>query len=195
MLSKLSLSIVALQASLALAGNAVISNRCPYDVWVWTVSANNWGSAVHVPARSQHSEPLTNTGTSLKISKSSDLVAGHHTQFEYSIAGGQIWYDISFVDCANGNSASNCPGHDDGLAMDASDSQCGAIDCEAGSYCPTQAYYVPQPLLTLGINEPVFNCPASVGSDVDMYMKICSGGETLKRSVAGRMEMPLAGEA
>jgi len=195
MLSKLNLSLVALQASLALAGNAIISNRCPYDVWVWTVSATNWGSAVHVPSRTQHSEPLTNTGTSLKVSNSSELVGGHHTQFEYSIAGGQIWYDISFVDCAQGNSASNCPGHDDGLSMDASNSECGTINCEAGSYCPTQAYYVPQPLLTLGINEPVFNCPASVGTDVDVYMKLCSGQDSLKRSVAGRMEMPLAGEA
>ncbi|RMZ67137.1 bys1 domain-containing [Pyrenophora seminiperda CCB06] len=191
MLSKLSLSVVAMQASLAMAGNAILSNRCSYDVWVWSVSGKSV-APIHVPSRSQHTEPLTNTGTSLKICKSSELAAGKHTQFEYTPANGQMWYDISFVDCAQGKSASDCPGHDEGLTMRGSNSQCGSIDCAAGSYCPKQAYYVPQPLLTLGIEEPVFNCP---GTDVDIYMTVCSGQESLKRSVAGRMEVPLAGEA
>jgi hypothetical protein len=187
MLSKITFATVALQASLVLAGKAVVANRCPYDIWVWSISTGHPSTSFMIPARSTHSEEYTGSSTSLKISKSEALVAGQHTQFEYSIAAGQLWYDISFVDCAKGESASSCPGHDEGLAMDASDDSCGKIDCPAGEYCPTQAYYVDTPLQKLGIAEPVFMCPKSLGTGVDLYMKVCSGQEQIKRSVAGRM--------
>jgi hypothetical protein len=192
MLSKISLVLVALQASLAVAGNAIVSNRCPYDIWLFSTSANNFESAIHIPARSQHSEPFSSSPTSLKISNSSQLVGGAHTQFEYSLINNQIWYDISFVDCAKGQSAGSCPGHDLGLAIDSNDSKCGKIDCKAGSYCPTQVYYVDQPKLKMGIEEPVFTCPGA-GSGMDLYMKVCSGEASLKRSIAGRLEMSLDG--
>lgn len=189
MLSKLTFAIAALQASFALAGNAVIVNRCAYDVWVWPISTGHPSESFMIPARSTHSEAYTGHSTSMKISKSETLVAGQHTQFEYSIAAGQLWYDISFVDCAKGESASNCPGHDEGLAMDANNDSCGKIDCPAGEYCPSQAYYVDQPLKKLGIAEPVYMCPLSLGTSVDLYMKICSGQEQIKRSVGGRMHI------
>jgi hypothetical protein len=192
MLSKISLVLVALQASLAVAGNAIISNRCPYDIWLFSTAANNFGSAIQIPARSQHSEPFSSSPTSLKISNSSQLVGGAHTQFEYSLINNQIWYDISFVDCAKGQSADSCPGHDLGLAVDSNESKCGKIDCQAGSYCPTQAYYVDQPKLKMGIEEPVFTCPGA-GSGMDLYMKVCSGEASLKRSIAGRLVMSLDG--
>jgi len=190
MLSKFTFAIAALQASLALAGNAIIANRCSYDIWVWSISTGHGvPAAVRIPSRTTHSEPYTGTSTSMKVSKTENLLAGHHTQFEYSIAAGQLWYDISFVDCANGESASNCPGHDEGLAMDASDDSCGKIDCEAGTYCPSQIYYVDQPLQKLKIAEPVFMCPKTLGTSPDLYMKVCSGEEQIKRSVAGRMQI------
>jgi hypothetical protein len=189
MLSKFTFAIVALQASLALAGKAVIANRCDYDIWVWSISTGQASTSFMIPARSTHSEAYTGSSTSLKVSKSDALVAGQHTQFEYSIAAGQLWYDISFVDCAKGESASNCPGHDEGLAMDASDSSCGKIDCAAGEYCPTQAYYVDTPVSKLNLAEPVFMCPSSLGTNVDLYMKVCSGQPQIKRSIAGRMEI------
>jgi len=189
MLSKLTFAIVALQASLALAGKAVITNRCDYDVWVWSISTGHASSSFMVPAGSSHSEAYTGSSTSLKVSKSDALVAGKHSQFEYSIAAGQLWYDISFVDCANGESASNCPGHDEGLAMNASNDSCGKIDCPAGDYCPTQAYYVDTPLQKLGIAEPVFMCPLSLGTSVDLSMTVCSGNPKITRSIAGRIQI------
>lgn len=192
MFSKTAL-FMALQAGLAFAGNSIVSNRCSYDVWVSSVGGNHETPMTRIPARSQYTEAFYQTGTSLKISKTDTIVNGEQTQFEYTIAGGRIWYDISFVNCANGESATSCPGHAEGVAMHGSDSGCGTIDCQAGSYCPTQAYYVPQPLLTLGIKEPVFDCPVSVGSNVDLYMTICSGEDSLKRSIAGRVAVDLEG--
>lgn len=84
----------------------------------------NQGSSesIKVPARSKWSEPFREPcegcGISYKVSKTDQLEGGKQTQFEYAIAGGQLWYDISFVDCAKGDSADDCPGHDKGLAMD-----------------------------------------------------------------------------
>ncbi|KAF3000819.1 hypothetical protein E8E13_006594 [Curvularia kusanoi] len=191
MLAKSILLAATLQAGLASAiGNAIISNRCPYDIWLWSVDQGYSSAPIHIPARSKYSEPFRSAcngcGTSLKISKTNELIAGRHTQLEYSIAGGNLWYDISFVDCAKGGSASDCPGHDLGLAMDSPESACGKAHCAAGSYCPTQAYYVDTPKLKLGIDEPVFGCIGK-GTDMDLYMKVCSDEAPLKRSLAGRM--------
>lgn len=176
--------LMALQAGLALAGNAILSNRCDYDIWVSSVSGSHETACTRVAAGSSYNETLYPSGTSLKISKTDSIKNGEQTQFEYTIAGGKIWYDISFVNCADGESASNCPGHAEGLSMRGSGSGCSAASCEAGSYCPTQAYYVDQPLIKLGIKEPVFDCPTP---DVDMYMAVCSGNSSQKRSIAGRI--------
>lgn len=179
--------LMALQAGLALAGNAILANNCDYDIWVSSVGGSHETACTRVAANSQYTETLYSTGTSLKISKTDSIKNGEQTQFEYTISGGKIWYDISFVNCAEGESASNCPGHAEGLSMQGSNSACSAASCEAGSYCPTQAYYVDQPLIKLGINEPVFDCPTP---DVDMHMTVCSGSgnsTSQKRSIAGRI--------
>lgn len=191
MLSRLVLVATALQAGFATAiGNAIVSNRCAYDIWLWSVDQGHSSPPIHVPARTKYTEPLRSAcngcGSSLKISKTDQLVNGKHTQFEYSIADSNIWYDISFVDCAKGESASNCPGHDKGLAMDSPEQACGKVHCAAGSYCPTQSYYVDQPKQKLGLDEPVFGCLGK-GTGMDLYMKVCSDEAPLKRSVAGRM--------
>lgn len=191
MLAKSILLATVLQAGLAAAiGNAVISNRCPYDIWLWSVDQGYSSGPIHIPARTKYSEPFRSAcsgcGSSLKISKTDQLVAGHQTQFEYSIADGNLWYDVSFVDCAKGGSASDCPGHDRGLAMDSPEQACGKATCAAGSYCPTQAYYVDLPKQKLGLEEPVYGCLGK-GTDMDLYMKVCNDEAPLKRSIAGRM--------
>jgi hypothetical protein len=182
------LLFAAMQASLAVAGNAILSNRCSYDIWVWSVSQTTGSSsAIHVPARSQHIEAMQpNSPTSLKVSKTEQLLNGQHTQFEYSIVNNQLWYDISFVNCASDNSASNCPGHKEGLSMSSPNKACAPMKCAAGAYCPTQAYYCAQPMLTLGIQEPVFTCPGA-GASMDLNMNMCADAAPLKRSIAGRM--------
>lgn len=186
MLSKSILLATVLQAGIAIAtGNAIVSNRCPYDIWLWSVGEGYLSPPIHISARTKYSEPLR-SASSLKISKTNKLLNGKHTQFEYSITGGNIWYDISFVDCAKGESASDCPGHEKGLAMDSPEQACGKAHCAAGSYCPTQSYYVDTPKQKLGLDEPVFVCFGK-GTDMDLYMKVCSDDAPLKRSIAGRM--------
>lgn len=187
MFSKSTILFAALQATLAAAGNAIISNRCSYDIWVWSVQPGGSSEAIHVAARSQYTEPMVSgSPVSLKVSKSDALVAGEQTQFEYSIANNELWFDISLVNCAEGDSSANCPGADGGLAVTSPNSACGSIDCAANSYCPTQAYFVDQPMLKLGLQEPVFTCPGA-GTSMDLVMKTCSDEEPLKRSIAGRM--------
>jgi hypothetical protein len=65
---------------------------------------------------------------------------------------------------------------------------CGAVTCGKDEYCPTQAYYVDQPLIKLGIAEPVYGCGAA-GTGMDLYFKMCNDAPPIKRSVAGRFEM------
>jgi hypothetical protein len=75
---------------------------------------------IKVAGRSRYTEPIrtpSNGGVVFKVSESDQLIGGKHTQFEYAIANNQIYYDISFVDCAKGESAANCPGHAKGLKM------------------------------------------------------------------------------
>jgi len=180
----------ALQAGLAAAlGNAIISNRCPYDVYVFTVSSNQPSPGVKIPARTQYKQQLKacdGCNTSFKISKTNQVVAGAHTQFEYTVAANQLWYDISLVDCAKGESGANCPGWDKGLAVDASDSKCGKTACKGGAFCPAQAYFVDQPLIKQGVAEPVFTCPGA-GLEMDLTYKLCNDEAPLKRSIAGRL--------
>lgn len=187
MFSKSTIILGALQATLAAAGNAIISNRCNYDIWVWSVGQGSSSEAIHVPARAQHTEAMrSGSPTSLKVSKTDALVAGKHTQFEYSIVNNQLWFDISFVNCANGESSASCPGADAGLSMSSPNSACGSVHCAGGSYCPSQAYFIDQPMLKLGLEEPVFTCPGA-GTDMDLNMKVCADEAPLTRSIAGRM--------
>jgi hypothetical protein len=187
MFSKTTILFAALQATLAAAGNAIISNRCSYDIWVWSVVPGSSSASIYIPAGTQHTEAMrSGSPTSFKISKSNQLVSGKHTQFEYSIINNQLWYDISFVNCASGQSSANCPGADGGLSMSSPNSACGSVNCAPGSYCPTQAYFVDQPMLKLGLQEPVFTCPGA-GANMDLNMRVCAGSAPTKRSIAGRL--------
>jgi hypothetical protein len=191
MFSKSTILFAALQASLAAAGNAIISNRCSYDIWVWSVQPGSSSAPIYIPARGQYSEPMkSGSPTALKVSKSNALEAGKHTQFEYSIVNNELWFDISFVNCANGQSSSSCPGADGGLTMSSPNSACGSINCAANSYCPSQAYFVDQPMLKLGLLEPVFSCPGA-GANMDLNMKVCADEAPLKRSIAGRIAVDI----
>lgn len=187
MFAKTTVLLAAFQASLALAGNTILSNRCSYDIWAWSVDQSGSSQAIHVPARSKYTEPMrSGTAVSMKISKTNQLLGDAQTQFEYVVNNGQVWYDISFVNCAKGESADSCPGHDKGLTMAGSLDSCGQAKCAGGSYCPKMSYYVDFPLQKLGLQDPVFTCPGS-GTNMDMVMTVCSDESSLKRSIAGRL--------
>ncbi|KAF2188057.1 hypothetical protein K469DRAFT_704331 [Zopfia rhizophila CBS 207.26] len=186
----------------AALGNAIVSNRCNYDVWLWSVDEKNSPKqSTKIPARSKHTEkfrtPCPGCGVSMKISKTNGLEAGKITQLEYAIRSDQIYYDISFVDCAKGKSAANCPGHDKGIRIDSPESTCRPLNCAGGTYCVKDAYFVDQPKIKLGVPEPVLGCgKGKVGMDV--YFKLCSDAAPLRRdilSVAGRIAVEKASDA
>jgi hypothetical protein len=189
MYAKYTLLFAALQGLTAAIGNAVVSNRCPYDVYVSSVSQNKAGPMVKIPSRTQYKAPLNaceGCATALKISKTNKIVGGHHTQLEYVVAANQLWFDISLVDCANGNSGANCPGWDMGLAVDSPEPKCGKSSCKGSTFCPAQAYFVDQPLIKQGVLEPVFTCPGA-GLNMDLVYKLCADEAPIKRSLAGRL--------
>lgn len=186
MFSKSILLVAALQATLAAAGNAIVSNKCSQDIWIWSVGSGSSSSGIKVAAGASYSEPMrSGSPTAIKVSNTNQLQNGKHTQFEYSIVNNQMWFDISFVNCAVGESSANCPGAAGGLAMSSPNSACGSINCQPGSYCPSQAYFVDQPMLKLGLQEPVFTCPGA-GANMDLNMVTCADSSK-KRSIAGRM--------
>ncbi|KAF2726465.1 hypothetical protein EJ04DRAFT_517778 [Polyplosphaeria fusca] len=158
-------------------GNAVIINRCPHDLWAWSVDQNFGSAPIHLKARTIYREPFRvpcdGCGVALKVSNTDQLVTGKHTQFEYAISNNIVYYDISLVDCAQGESAANCPGHEMGLRIDSAVRACEPLNCGGGQYCPTQAYYVDTPLAKLGIKEPVLGC-GSAGTGMDVGFKLCS---------------------
>ncbi|KAH7117696.1 hypothetical protein B0J11DRAFT_468169 [Dendryphion nanum] len=173
-------------------GKAIIANRCPYDIWIWSVDQKGSKGPIQVKARNRYSEPFRTPcercGVSLKVSRTNQLQSGKHTQFEYAIAKDTIYYDISYVDCAKGNSAKDCPGHEKGHMIDSAEKACGVLKCQGGSYCPTQSYYVDKPKEKLGIPEPVLGC-GNKGTGMDIWFTMCSDEKPLKRSVAGRLEI------
>jgi hypothetical protein len=105
-------------------GNVIVTNNCKYDVWLWSVdSVGGEGPRVPIPSGTTVPEPLrtvTSGGVCLKISVKEQYFGLKHTQLEYTIANGELWYNISFVDCAEGESSAKCPGADGGITMSGS---------------------------------------------------------------------------
>jgi hypothetical protein len=176
MLSILPLIILLTPLSYAL-GTAILTNACPYPIYLFSVSQSYSTPAIPIAPGTTYTEPLRSScsgcGTSLKISLSDHLLPGAQTQFEYSIsATNELWYDISFVDCARGEDARSSPGHELGVSMQGANGKCGIARCAAREYCPGAAYYVSDPMGMLGLPAPVFTCPG-VGIEGDLLMTIC----------------------
>jgi hypothetical protein len=192
MLAQYTFLFAAMQAGFAAAvGNSVVSNRCDHDVYVSSVSKNQAAPFVKIPARSQWKQAFNTCdgcATSLKVSNTDELVAGAHTQLEYTVAGGQLWYDISLVNCAEGQDGAACPGWDKGLSINTTESACGNTQCQGSTFCTASAYFVDTPLLKLGTAEPVFTCPGA-GLNMDLVYTLCSDEAPIKRSIAGRLSV------
>ncbi|KAF2111017.1 hypothetical protein BDV96DRAFT_500527 [Lophiotrema nucula] len=158
-------------------GTATIGNRCNHDVWLWSVDQKFDSGRIRIPARSRYSEtfrtPCEGCGIALKVSNTDQLLGGKQTQFEYAIKNNILYYDISFVDCAQGQGADNCPGHDRGVAIDSPVTACGPLHCAAGAFCPNDAYYVPDPLAQWGIQAPVHGC-GGAGVGMEVFFKLCA---------------------
>ncbi|KAF2757689.1 hypothetical protein EJ05DRAFT_476906 [Pseudovirgaria hyperparasitica] len=156
-------------ANLTLAGEAIIVNNCPFDVFAYSVDCDRGFTAAEefiVRKRSVYKEPIripSNLGgISIKINTMSTAgPAQVITQLEYTVAPptpysadpgvfkmpGMIYYDLSFVDCAMSaaTGAERCPLWVNGLAAicDGEDEGCENLVCPPNTECPSAAYYDP----------------------------------------------------
>jgi hypothetical protein len=167
----LAASLIALPSVLAL-GHAAIENKCSYPVYAWSVVPHSSSDRITINPGQTYKEglkvPCRGCGVSLKISKEANSQAAI-TQFEYSITDGQIWYDISLIDCARGEDASACPGHEKGISLGGNMLCPKTFVCRPGEYCPGEAYYVPVP----GVEQPVNAC-AKNQLEGEMRMVLCA---------------------
>ncbi|KAF2877689.1 hypothetical protein BDV95DRAFT_614802 [Massariosphaeria phaeospora] len=161
-------------------GGLIIDNRCSYDIWYQAVNELITKPMVHVPAgTAAELEPYLqcgNCGTSYKISKTEEIIEMKHVQAEYTFEAGLLYYDISLINCADlkAKDGSNCPGFEGGLRLASPEASCKPAYCPPNTYCPEQVYWVDQPKLKMGIEEPVLNCGAA-GSSAVLQMTVCSG--------------------
>ena len=152
----------------AILGKAFINNRCNYTVWIRQVGGTGKHTQLNAKIARGHSwvdilRILPAGGISLKVAKSSSINAPI-TQFEYTAEGGdKVWYNISFVDCAVGESRINiteCPGLDGGVRVIFGEEKDG-FKCLPGEYCDKQAYFIPE--AGGAPNPPVKVCKISEG--------------------------------
>ncbi|KAI1333878.1 hypothetical protein F5Y15DRAFT_430332 [Xylariaceae sp. FL0016] len=174
-------------------GNAIVVNNCAKPMYLWSVDADKT-SAVHKLAAnggrfSEQMHAPSSGGVSMKVhgDKNGGVVPAcdpHRyscklTQFEYTLAKaqGKVYYDISFVNCAHGKNAGNCPGHAGGVKVHCTNGKCPVRKCDAGAFCPHEVYYhcgdpcnTPDPTKATKLSR-------------NLVFTLCSGGGSSKREV------------
>ncbi|MCJ1476290.1 hypothetical protein MMC13_004956 [Lambiella insularis] len=130
---------------------AVVRNECSFPVYMWSVGGSQSPMQTIQPWGTQYQEAYQlvdggNAGVSIKISKESGNL-NTITQFEYTLNGDTVWYDISNI---NGWPFQN----DGGIKLIPSISTCEARTCANGGIC-SQAYNQPDD------NQVVRACSAS----------------------------------
>jgi hypothetical protein len=163
MLFSLSLAAVAALAGTAQAQTAYIYNYCNAPINLWAVDAQrNPQSPTPIASGSSYSEgyhTLATGGVSLKLGWGASLYDGSPiTQFEYTLTGGFIWYDISNVNC----NADACPFANTGMHLETSDPTCPARTCSAGEVPCSGAYTV--------YNDDWNSLACGPSSDIKLYL-------------------------
>jgi hypothetical protein len=156
-----------LATSVAEAANAVVYNKCAFNVYLWSVTADHApGSAVVLAPGGKYSEAYqtpSQGGVSIKIA-SENSVAGPISQFEYTLDG-KIWYDISNINCKG----PACPFQPYGMSLQ-SGSGCPTVSCPGGEALCSGAYNNPDDnwaSLACGASSDtaVYLCSASPSGD------------------------------
>jgi Blastomyces yeast-phase-specific protein len=169
MLLSLALAALAAAGTAHAQGSAYIYNYCNTPVNLWAVDAErNPQSPSPIANGSSYSEvyqTLASGGVSLKIGFGSSLYDGSAiTQFEYTLTGGFIWYDISNVNC-QGNA---CPFAGTGMHLETSDPTCPARTCTAGEVPCSGAY--------TNYNDDWNSLACGPSSDIKLYL--CATGDS-----------------
>ncbi|KAF1980378.1 hypothetical protein BU23DRAFT_522436 [Bimuria novae-zelandiae CBS 107.79] len=188
-------------------GNFVLVNQCEYDLYMWEAwTMYQTAEPILVPARTSFRKELVsqykisedqvcidNCGVTYKISKTKELIGGdggNQMQFEYSTKLGEIYFDISFVDCVKNlgyrsGDANNCPAWAEGLRIDGQKEPhsfgCEMLECLPGEMCiydQVGAYYIDEPNPKWGLRDPVKICP-SYKAALELYFRTCTGNPDL----------------
>ncbi|MCJ1282608.1 hypothetical protein MMC26_001933 [Xylographa opegraphella] len=156
-------------ASNAQASSAIVNNECAYPVYLWSVGDSSSEMVTIEPHGKPYKEEYQTRseggGISIKISTAlgnEDTI----TQFEYTLDGSQLWYDVSNV---NG-----FPFSDDGLALVPSESACREVTCPAGQGSCHAAYTLPEDNWATAVCE----------SSSDLTMTLCPNLTASKRDAA-----------
>lgn len=119
---------------------ARVINRCPYDLYVWTVDSDNaydckFDEPVVLKSGDAYAENFRPTkvgAVSLKVTKDEVCQHGHITQLEYNYKPEVNFLDISFVDCQSGD----CPGRQDGYYLQSGNHDGQFLSAENNEHCP-----------------------------------------------------------
>ncbi|OCL06178.1 hypothetical protein AOQ84DRAFT_297480 [Glonium stellatum] len=166
----------------AQAAQARVFNKCSFPVYLWSVSADSSSEMITLESHNGTYEEAYQTpnvgGVSIKLSKV-ETVANPTpiTQFEYTLAGGSIWYDISNVNCAT----TSCPFQPTGMYMNSGEG-CPTRSCEAGLPTCAGAYTASDD------NENSLSCGET--SNIDLYL-CTSSPPSSKRGIEVEIEAPV----
>jgi len=156
-------------ASTAQASSATVNNDCAFPVYLWSVGDSSTDMVTIEPFGTPYTEEYHSRalggGISIKIStviNNEDTI----TQFEYTLNGTKLWYDVSNV---NG-----FPFSADGLALVPSDSACREVTCPAGEGACHAAYTV--------WNDDY--ATAECASTTDLTMTLCPSSSPTERDAA-----------
>ncbi|OCK86006.1 hypothetical protein K432DRAFT_412928 [Lepidopterella palustris CBS 459.81] len=164
------------------AQKAYVYNQCSFPVYLWSVSADSSSGMITLESGSGTYNETYKTpsvgGVSIKLSKTDSCADPTPiTQFEYTLAGGDIWYDISNVNCVT----TSCPFSAGGMYM-ASGEGCPTRSCAAGLAVCAGAY--------TASNDDQNSLACTGTADINLYL-CTSSAPSSKRAVQIEIEAPV----
>jgi len=170
-----------LAATTVAAGNANVYNTCKEDVYLWSVTADKAGDMVTIKPGGKYSETYQTPsvgGVSIKLNLNDTCSnPAPISQFEYTLADGSIWADMSNVNCGT----SECPFKPYGWYLDLGSSTCPTRNCLANAAICTGAY--------VAYNDDVNTVSCAASSDISLYL-CTSNAPSSKRSAPFLEEAP-----
>ncbi|KAF2851416.1 hypothetical protein T440DRAFT_394642 [Plenodomus tracheiphilus IPT5] len=142
-----------------------VTNYCSYPInyMHWDGSASPVSGTLNAGASINRAL----TGSVFKASKKADM--SNELLVEYSLAGGELWYNLSLITCVKGEDLSGCAGHEGGLQLGNAVSK--SFQCAANSWCDDQAYLYQENLCKK--QNPVSQCDPSLG----LTMEFCAAAK------------------
>lgn len=141
----------------------IVNNYCDYDIYYQILDGPTTAGNGVIKAGIPLQQPLS--ATVLKASKTppKNGVLNSPALIEYGNPDGNIYYDLSLINCITNGDVSACPGHEAGLQMGGPQSK--TFQCAPGAWCDDQVYMYQENLCK--VQNPVSATPATNGLTVD----------------------------